>query len=157
DDFYRGDVAREVAADLERIGSPGTRSDPQAHAANRREPRCLRLTKATLYNTPAPTQGLASLMLLGLYERLAPRSVDGFEHAHALIEGSKRASAVRDRVCVDFRIPTDDFAHLLSAGFLDSEAAKVDKRRAAPWPLRPDKGDTIWMGAIDDSGIAVSF
>ena len=91
DDFYRGDVAREIAADLERIGSPVTRSDLKAYAANWREPLSLRLKKATLYNTPAPTQGLASLMLLGLYERLAPRSVDGFEHAHALIEGFKRA------------------------------------------------------------------
>src|SRR5271163_4812067 len=157
DDFYRGDVGREIAADLERIGSPVTRSDLKAYGANWREPLILRLKKATLYNTPAPTQGLASLMLLGLYEHLAPRSVDGFEHAHALIEGFKRASAVRDRVCVDFRIATDDFAHLLSAGFLDSEAAKIDERRAAPWPLRPAKGDTIWMGAIDANGIAVSF
>ena len=157
DDFYRGDVAREIAADLERIGSPVTRSDLKAYGANWREPLVLRLKKATLYNTPAPTQGLASLMLLGLYERLAPRSVDGFEHAHALIEGFKRASAVRDRVCVDFRIATDDFAHLLSGGFLDSEAAKIDERRAAPWPLRPEKGDTIWLGAIDANGIAVSF
>ena len=27
DDFYRGDVGRELAADLERIGSPVTRAD----------------------------------------------------------------------------------------------------------------------------------
>ena len=27
DDFYRGDVGREIAADLERIGSPVTRAD----------------------------------------------------------------------------------------------------------------------------------
>jgi gamma-glutamyltranspeptidase len=157
DDFYRGDVGREIAADLEQIGSPVTRGDLKAYTASWREPLSLKTKKATLYNTPAPTQGLASLMLLGLYERLAPRSVDGFEHAHALIEGIKRALPVRDRVCVDFRIATDDFAHLLSGAFLESEAAKIDKRRAAPWPPKPDKGDTIWMGAIDANGIAVSF
>ena len=82
-------------------------------------------------------------MLLGLYERLAPRSVDGFEHAHVLIEGFKRASAVRDRVCVDFRIATDDFAHLLSGGFLDSEAAKIDEtsRRALAAEARERRHD----------------
>ncbi len=32
----------------------------------------MRLNKATLANTPAPTQGLASLIILGLYERLGP-------------------------------------------------------------------------------------
>ena len=30
-------------------------------------------------------------------------------------------------------------------------------RRAAPWPLQPAKGDTVWMGAIDAEGRAVSF
>ena len=30
-------------------------------------------------------------------------------------------------------------------------------RRAAPWPLPPDKGGTVWMGAIDAAGLAVSF
>src|SRR5262249_57987364 len=29
DDFYRGDVAREIAADLDRLGSPVTRADLQ--------------------------------------------------------------------------------------------------------------------------------
>ncbi len=157
DDFYRGDVAREIAADLERLGSPVTRADLAAYRARWREPLSLRLKNATLYNTPAPTQGLASLMMLGLYERLAPRSVDGFEHAHALIESFKRAQAVRDRVCVDFEIATDDFGALLSPDVLDAEADAIDKTRAAPAFVKSGKGDTVWMGAIDNDGLAVSF
>ena len=157
DDFYRGDVAREIAGDLERIGSPVTRADLKAYRAAWREPLSVRLKNATIYNTPAPTQGIASLILLGLYERLGARDVEGFEHAHALIEGFKRAQAVRDRVCVDYAIATDDFSHLTSPAFLESEAAEIDMRRAAPWPLPADKGDTVWMGAIDAEGVAVSF
>jgi gamma-glutamyltranspeptidase/glutathione hydrolase len=157
EDFYRGDVAREIAADLQRIGSPVTRADLKNYHAAWREPLSVRLKNAVVYNTPAPTQGIASLILLGLYERLGVRNVDGFEHAHALIEGFKRAQVVRDRVCVDFSIATDDFARLTSPAFLESEAAKVDRRRSAPWPLPVDQGDTIWMGAIDESGLAVSF
>jgi oxamate amidohydrolase len=157
EDFYRGDIAREIAADLERSDSPLTRADLRAYHAAWREPLFLRLKNATIYNTPAPTQGLASLMLLGLYERLGVRSVDSFEHAHALIEGFKRARTVRDRVCVDFAIATDDFSRLTSPAFLESEAAEIDMHRAAPWPLPADKGDTVWMSAIDDGGVAVSF
>ena len=71
DDFYRGDIAREIAADLERIGSPVTRADLKAYRrALARAAVGAGSKKATLYNTPAPTQGLASLMLLGIYERL---------------------------------------------------------------------------------------
>ena len=34
DDFYRGDVGREIAADLEKIGSPVTRDDLEHYHAN---------------------------------------------------------------------------------------------------------------------------
>ncbi len=70
DDFYRGDVARELGADLERLGSPVTRADLKAYRARWREPLSVRLDGITVYNTPAPTQGLASLIILGIYARL---------------------------------------------------------------------------------------
>src|SRR6266702_3003296 len=38
DDFYRGDVGREIAADLERIGSPVTRADLTQYRASAAEP-----------------------------------------------------------------------------------------------------------------------
>ena len=156
-DFYRGDVAREIAAELEAIGSPVTRADLKAYAANWRKPLSMRLNDATLFNTPAPTQGLASLMTLGLRERLAPPGVEGFAHAHALVEGFKRAVKWRDECCIDFARATADFDAMLSPAFLDAEARKIDKSRAASWPLKADAGDTVWMGAIDAQGVAVSF
>src|SRR5205085_11594984 len=60
DDFYRGDVGREIAADLERIGSPVTRADLERYQARVAEPLSVALQSATLYNTSPPTQGLAS-------------------------------------------------------------------------------------------------
>ena len=38
EDFYRGDVGREIAADLERIGSPVTRADLEKYEARIAEP-----------------------------------------------------------------------------------------------------------------------
>ena len=38
DDFYRGDIGREIAADLERLGAPVTRADLEAYRAVVREP-----------------------------------------------------------------------------------------------------------------------
>ncbi len=157
DDFYRGDIARELAADLEAVGSPVTRADLRAYQARWREPLSIKTRTATLYNTPAPTQGLASLMILGIYERLGIADVDGADHSHAVIEASKRAFAHRDRACVDFEIATEDFDRLLSPASIQAEAARIDMRRAAPWPLPPEQGDTIWMGAIDKDGLAVSY
>src|SRR4051812_35289801 len=56
DDFYRGDVGREIAADLERIGSPVTRADLDRYHARVAEPLSVTLDTGTLYNTPPPTQ-----------------------------------------------------------------------------------------------------
>jgi gamma-glutamyltranspeptidase len=157
DDFYRGDVAREIAGDLERLGSPVTRGDLKRYEARWRPPLSMRLQNATLYNTPAPTQGVASLVLLGLYERLGAGNVDGFAHAHALIEAAKRSIAIRDSICTDYDRSLRDFAEFLTPAALDEEAAAIDKTRAAQSPLAPEKGDTIWMGAIDQDGRAVSY
>jgi gamma-glutamyltranspeptidase len=49
DDFYRGDVGREIAADLERIGAPITRSDLQSLRTAGRVPLQARLRKATIF------------------------------------------------------------------------------------------------------------
>ncbi len=157
DDFYRGDVAREIAGDLERIGAPVTRADLKAYRAAWRQPLSLQIKGATLYNTPPPTQGLASLILLGLFERLKVKDIRSFEYFHGLIEASKRALAIRDRVCADFAELKHDSADFLAPEALDREAERIDMTRAASWPLRNSKGDTVWMGAIDAQGRAVSF
>ncbi len=157
DDFYRGDVGREIAADLTRIGAPVTREDLTAYFAKWREPLSIRLKGAKLFNTPPPTQGLASLMLLGLLERLDAPRVDNFDTFHGLIEATRRALAARDRICTDFDDLAPDWADVLSRQSLDREAAAISRSKASVWPEAPAAGDTIWMGAIDAAGRAVSF
>jgi gamma-glutamyltranspeptidase/glutathione hydrolase len=156
-DFYRGDVGREMAADLARIGSPVTRADLERHRATLAEPLSVRLDAGTLYNTPPPTQGLASLIILALFARLGVDDAESFDHVHGLVEATKRAFRVRDRIITDparLPQPPDRF---LEAAFLDAEAARIDRRKAAPWPPPAGGGDTIWMGAADAGGLVVSY
>jgi oxamate amidohydrolase len=157
DDFYRGDVGRELAADLARIGSPVTRADLADLRATVDEPLSVATQAGTLFNTPPPTQGLASLMILALFERLRVREAESFDHVHGLIEATKRAFRVRDRVIADPDRMTVDVARFLSPAFLDAEGAMIDRAKAAPWPAPAGAGDTIWMGAADASGLVVSY
>jgi oxamate amidohydrolase len=157
DDFYRGDVGREIAADLGRIGAPVMREDLTAYLAKWREPLSIRLKGAKLFNTPPPTQGLASLMILGLLERLNTPSGDNFDYFHGLIEAARRALAARDRICTDFDNLAADWANVLSSHSLDREAAAISRSKASPWPDKPAGGDTVWMGAMDGAGRVVSF
>jgi gamma-glutamyltranspeptidase len=157
DDFYRGDVGREIAADLERIGSPVTRADLEKFEARIAEPLSVPIGAGTLYNTPPPTQGLASLMILALFDRLRVAKAESFEHIHGLVEATKRAFLVRDRFVTDPDKIDGNLSRFLSPQFLDAEAGKIDARKAAPWPSRDGRGDTIWMGAADASGLVVSY
>ena len=157
DDFYRGDVGREIAADLERVGSPVTRADLAQYRATVAEPLSVRLSVGMIYNAPPPTQGLASLIILALFERLRVGDAEGFDHVHGLVEATKRAFRVRDRVVTDpDRLPAPP-ARFLDRAFLDAEVEKIDRRKAAPWPAKPGDGDTVWMGAADHDGRAVSY
>ncbi|MBN8996251.1 MAG: gamma-glutamyltransferase family protein [Rhizobiales bacterium] len=155
DDFYRGDVSVEIAADMEAAGGVVTREDLRRHEAKAVKPLSLAIRGATLFNLPPPTQGLASLILLGLFDRLGVTRGESFEHQHGLIESAKRAAAVRDREVTD-PDHVGDIQRYLTPEWLAEEAATIDMRRATP--PRPTKpGDTIWMGAIDGEGRAVSF
>ena len=156
DDFYRGDVGREIATDLERIGSPVTRGDLEAYRAWVEPPFAVETQVGTLYNAPPPTQGLASLIILGLFERLRVAKAESFEHVHGIVEATKRAFRVRDRVITD-PDRVGDLDRYLMPAFLDAEADKIDPRKAARWPARAGDGDTIWMGAADASGLVVSY
>jgi gamma-glutamyltranspeptidase/glutathione hydrolase len=157
DDFYRGDLADAIANDLASVGSPVAASDLARHEATQVTPLLADISAGTLYNMPPPTQGLASLIILSLFDRLGVREGESFEHIHGLIEASKRAFLVRDRIITDPAFMTRDAREFLDPVFLDGEAAKIDRRTALPWPQPALPGDTVWLGAIDDAGRAVSF
>lgn len=157
DDFYRGDIGAAIGAELERLGSPLRVGDLQAYAAQSVEPLSVRLDAATVYNLPPPTQGLAHLMIIGIFEQLGVTSAEGFDYVHGLVEATKLAFQVRDRVVTDpGRVPTRP-ADFLSLPSLKRYAAGIDPAAAIPWPYQATPGDTVWMGAIDREGRAVSF
>jgi gamma-glutamyltranspeptidase len=157
DDFYRGDLAREITAGLERAGTPLRLADFERHQALRVKPLSVDVAGHTVYNLPPPTQGLASLILLAVYARLGVNEVEGFEFIHNLIEATKCAFRVRDRHVVDPAYMSVNPADFLTDAALDAMAASVDPANAAPWPNPSKPGDTVWLGAIDGEGRAVSF
>jgi gamma-glutamyltranspeptidase/glutathione hydrolase len=156
-DFYRGDIGREIAADLDAIGAPVTRADMEAFKARLVQPLSVKLPDVTLYNFAPPTQGVAALLILGIFEKLGIARAEGFEHHHGLVEATKRAFAIRDKIVTDPAFATVDPMSVLTDAVFTREAAAIDRKRAAAWPFKTGDGDTVWMGAIDGSGLAVSY
>ncbi|MBU1210692.1 MAG: gamma-glutamyltransferase family protein [Alphaproteobacteria bacterium] len=157
DDFYRGDLARSMAADLEAAGSALRLDDFEAFKARFVEPLNTRLRAGNVYNLPPPAQGVTTLMILKLFERLGVEEGDSFEHLHGLVESAKRAYLVRDAGLGDPTRMSVDCRDWLDDAFIAREAGRIDRERAAPWPHPSGDGDTIWMGAADAQGTVVSY
>ncbi|MGQ3673136.1 gamma-glutamyltransferase family protein [Xanthobacter sp. TB0136] len=158
-DFYTGDLARSIGRDLAAVGSPIMLSDLEAHRAELKAPLETRIAAGQLFNMTPPTQGLASLLILAIYDRIrqpgwSPDNVPGI---HGLVEATKQAFILRDRHIGDPGQMTIDPAHLLDEATIAACAAAIPLDRASPWPAPVSDGDTTWMGVIDSEGRAVSM
>lgn len=158
DDFYRGEVAQSLATELRRLGSPLRAGDLASHHASIVAPLAVKLSVGTAYNLPPPTQGLASLMILAIFDRIrADAAAESFAHVHGIVEATKQAFLVRNRHVGDpqhMRVAAADF---LRDDAIARCASAIDAHRARPWPEPAAKGDTVWMGAADSSGCMVSY
>jgi gamma-glutamyltranspeptidase len=157
DDFYRGELASAIAEELERLDSPLRLADLAAQRASMVKPLSVQLHVGTVYNLPPPTQGLASLMILGIFERLNCKQPDGFEHVHGVVEATKRALVIRNRHICDPESMSADVAEFLSNDSLSQHAAAIDRDHAQSWPGPSANSDTVWLGATDESGRMVSY
>jgi len=154
--FYSGALAAQIAAELAAAGAPLTAADLAGqHATSGRALR-LDLPVAEVFNCGPPTQGLASLLILGLFSRLGVDQPDGFAHVHGLVESTKLAFAIRDR---EIGHREDDglvLERYLEDAALERLSARIDHLHAAPWQGGGGEADTVWFGVIDAAGRAVS-
>lgn len=157
DDFYRGELARRIGADLARAGSPVTAGDYARQRARETEPLSVKLKCGTVYNVMPPSQGMASLMILGIFDRLHCSEAEGFAHLHGMVEATKHAILLRNAHCTDPAYLDEDPQALLSGESLDPLVARVDPQSAMPWGSGAVPGDTVWLGAADGEGQVVSF
>ena len=74
DSFYRGELAARNARFLEAAGSPLREADFNAYRAIYVTPLSLETSVGTIFNLPPPTQGIASLLILGVFDRLGVKS-----------------------------------------------------------------------------------
>ncbi|MFK7868709.1 MAG: gamma-glutamyltransferase family protein [Roseobacter sp.] len=156
-DFYTGDLAQIHAGFLEASGSPLRAADLAAYGAQAVTPLSITTSKGRLYNMVPPTQGVSSLGILGVFDRLGVQKAEGFDHWHGLIEATKQAFILRNAELGDARRMPRPAQDMLSEDELDRMAKAIDRKQALPWPYDPTPGDTIWMGTADADGTVVSF
>ncbi|MCW0321219.1 gamma-glutamyltransferase family protein [Pantoea dispersa] len=155
--FYRGELAHHLAREMGALGMPITLDDLHRQRARRCTPLHLAHSEGDIWNMTPPTQGLVSLAILGITDRLAMADASEAQTVHRIVEATKQAFALRDQHITDPRHMAIDVQSLLNADYLGTLAAQVQDDRAAPWGTGRGPGDTVWMGVMDSSGLAVSF
>ncbi|NHC33643.1 gamma-glutamyltransferase [Scytonema millei] len=159
-EFYQGEIARKIVADLQENGGILTLQDFAEHTANWVEPISVNYRDYIAYNLPPNTQGIASLSILNILNNFDLRKFgEGTaDYYHLIVEATKQAFSDRDKYVSD-----PDFVNIPLDWLLSSErgkelAAKINLQQAANQvqPLDP-KGDTIWLGVVDKDGNAVSL
>ncbi len=156
-DFYEGSLADRIVDGLSKLGSPITKADLAKTRTRTMDAVSLDYGDVTLFAPPAPTQGLATLMTMGVLRELGAKNwAEGTaDHYHLVVEAIKRAFLKRDQIAdPDFSL--DDFAAMLGTESLSSAAADISPDTAMDWPHPFRHGDTVFLAAKDAQGNCAS-
>jgi len=158
--FYRGALARRIAAGCREAGGLVTADDLAAFRPEVQSPITLEYRGYTVREAPPNSMGWVLLQELGIVEHfdlatMGPLSAD---LVHTLVEAKKLAFADRERWAGDPRFADVPLGELLSAGYLARRAAEIDPKHAAPARARAATaaGDTTYFCVVDGEGNAVS-
>jgi gamma-glutamyltranspeptidase len=160
DAFYRGGLARRLAAGCREAGALLTADDLAAFRADTESPIALDYRGFTVREAPPNSMGWVLLQELGIAEHfdLAAMGALSADLVHTLVEAKKLAFADRERWSGDPRFVEAPLAELLSPAYLARRAAEIDPKRAAParGAAATVAGDTTYFCVVDGEGNAVS-
>jgi gamma-glutamyltranspeptidase/glutathione hydrolase len=168
DAFYKGAIAREIAAYMQANGGFLAFEDLAAHRSDWVEPISIDYRGYRVYELPPNGQGIAALEMLNILEGydLAKMGFGSAEHLHVLTEAKKLAFEDRARFIADPAFAKLPIAGLLSDEYAARQRARIDLAKAAasyspgdPASHNPalDEGDTIYLCTADRDGNMVSL
>ena len=155
--FYRGRVGAAIAKRLEEDGFL-VPDDLASHAGEWGEPISTTYRGYTVYETPPPTQGIATLLSLNLLEGfdVASHTPQSVEHLHLLLEMTKLAYADRDRWVADPEHARVPVGAMLAKDYAANRRAEFDPDKAKMHAWGELDGDTTGFVVADGRGNILS-
>lgn len=166
DDFYRGETAALIVAEMERGGGIITLEDLDRYETVWREPVAFDYRGYTVHSMPPPSSGgLTMAAIANILERwdLGAMGWNSPETIHVMAESFRRAYADRNEYLADpdfVELPAGEF---LSEAYADSRAATISTERATPSAeVNPgidaflDESHTTHYAVVDAEGNAVA-
>jgi gamma-glutamyltranspeptidase/glutathione hydrolase len=163
DAFYKGDIARTIAAYMAEQGGFLSYEDMAAHAGEWVDPVSVNYRGVEVWELPPNGQGIAALQILNILEGYDFSQIPfgSVEHVHLFTEAKKLAFEDRARFYADPDFAEIPLARLLSKEYAASQRAKIDPVRAARRievdHAPANQGDTIYLAVADRDGMMVSL
>ncbi|MGH7637610.1 MAG: gamma-glutamyltransferase [Gemmatimonadaceae bacterium] len=160
--FYKGDIARQIVAYMEKEGGLLTAEDLAKHTSTWSEPIETTYHGLRVLAFAPPTQGATTLELLNIAEQfdLEAMGHNSTEYLNTLTRAAQFAYTDRDAHLADpafVQVPLD---RLLSKSYAADIAARI---RAGTADLpdgylnREGDGDTVYLCVVDKDGNVVSY
>ncbi|MFA3791772.1 gamma-glutamyltransferase [Aliiglaciecola sp. SL4] len=160
DAFYKGDIARTIAAYMKEQGGFLSYEDLASHTSTWVEPVSSNYRGYDVWELPPNSQGIAALQILNMLEQFDIEGM-GFgsaEYIHTFVEAKKLAFEDRAKYYADpaFNdIPTD---WLISKEYARQRLKLLDQQRASKRiDAGLNEGDTIYLTTADKEGNMVSL
>jgi gamma-glutamyltranspeptidase/glutathione hydrolase len=149
DAFYKGDVARRMAAAVDEAGGVMTESDLAGYEGRVEEPTSAAYRGLTIYKAGPWNQGPVLLQTLRLLEGFDVKAMGAgsADAIHVATEAIKLAYADRDRYYGDPDFVTVPMARLLADDYTSQRRTLIDRARAS---LETRPGDPIGGRALTE-------
>jgi len=174
DAFYRGAIARDIAADMQRRKGLVAESDLAAHRSDWIQPISTTYRGYEVLELPPNTQGVVALEMLNILEGydVAALGHNSAAYLHLLVEAKRIAFADRDAWLADAgAVPPRALERMLSKDYAAERRREINLERSARdykalaltgstpgVDERPEAhGDTIYLTAADREGNVVSL
>jgi len=161
DSFYRGEVAKEIAAYVEANGGLFTLEDLNNYHAEWVDPISTTYRGYEVFELPPNGQGIAALEMLNILERfnLSEYDHNSGEYLHLLVEAKRLAFADLYHLVADPSYADVPVDRMLSKQYAAQRRALIDPDQANP-PVESGiswTGDTVYLTTADSEGNMVSL
>lgn len=160
DAFYKGDIARTIAAYMKQQGGFLSYEDLASHTSEWVEPVSTNYRGYDVWELPPNGQGIAALQILNILEQYDIEGMgrDSAEFVHTFVEAKKLAFEDRAKYYADpafNQIPVD---WLISKTYAQQRRKLINPDKAAKrYDAGLNHGDTIYLTTADKDGNMVSL
>ena len=164
DEYYRGELTRQIVKALQEAGGLFTEEDFANHTLQFYDPPMSGTYRGrTIYETSFASQGFLVLEMLNILEGfdLASLGHNTAESIHLMVEAKKLAYADRNNLAGDPTFTSWPLDRLLSKEHAEEQRKRIDPNKAtdvisAEMPVSAD-GDTAYSCIVDPEGNCVSY